>query len=125
MLETTLCLSHDTQARREQEQVLHSHRKSRLYIVERLNEHSLEDCLGRVCIGGATSGSDFGPGVHSGRVARILYSDSRCILEAEKYRIIISARKYYNTVRKMILNNAISETINRLLGTFEEEEFIY
>jgi hypothetical protein len=59
------------------------------------------------------------------RIAVISYSDSRRILEAKKYRIIISAREYYNTVRKMISNNAIPETVNRLLVTFEEKGFIY
>jgi Fe2+ or Zn2+ uptake regulation protein len=59
------------------------------------------------------------------RIAVILYSDSRRVLEAKKYRIIISTREYYNTMRKIIPNSVMPKTVNRLLVTLEEEGFIY
>jgi hypothetical protein len=59
------------------------------------------------------------------RIAIISYSDSRRILEVKKYKIIISAREYYNAVRKIIPNNIISKTVNKLLVIFEEKGFIY
>jgi hypothetical protein len=59
------------------------------------------------------------------RIAIIPYSDSRRVLETEEFGIVINTREYYNTVRKMISNNVMPKTINRLLIALEKEEFIY
>jgi hypothetical protein len=47
------------------------------------------------------------------------------VLEAEKFSIIISAREYYNFVRKIITNKDQPQTINKLFMTLQKEGFMY
>ena len=47
------------------------------------------------------------------------------MLKSEEFGIIISAREYYNSVRKIITNKEQPRIIDRLLIVFQEEGFIY
>ena len=47
------------------------------------------------------------------------------MLESEEFGITISARGYYNSVRKMILDQGRPKTIDGLLVALQEEEFGY
>jgi hypothetical protein len=59
------------------------------------------------------------------REAVIPYSESRRVLESEEFGITISAREYYNSVRKMIANKDQPQTIDGLLVALQEEGFVY
>ena len=47
------------------------------------------------------------------------------MLESKEFGIIISAREYYNSVRKIITNKEQPRIIDRLLIVFQEEGFVY
>jgi hypothetical protein len=47
------------------------------------------------------------------------------VLEAEEFSITISAREYYNSVRKMVTDKDQPQTIDRLLMALQEESFVY
>ena len=49
------------------------------------------------------------------RIAIILYSKSRRVLEAEEFGLAILVRDYYNSIRKIIPNKNKPEIINDLL----------
>jgi hypothetical protein len=55
----------------------------------------------------------------------ILYSESRRVLKAEEFGLIILARDYYNSVRKMIPDKDKPEIIDGLLIALQEAGFIY
>ena len=55
----------------------------------------------------------------------IPYSESRRVLEAEEFGLIISAKDYYNSVRKMVPDKDKPETIDSLLVALQEAGFIY
>jgi hypothetical protein len=59
------------------------------------------------------------------REAVIPYSESRRVLESEDFGITISAREYYNSVRKMVPDKDQPQTINGLLIALQEEGFVY
>jgi hypothetical protein len=47
------------------------------------------------------------------------------VLEAEEFGITISAREYYNSVRKIIADKDQPQTIDGLLVALQEEGFVY
>jgi hypothetical protein len=47
------------------------------------------------------------------------------VLEAEEFSITISAREYYNSVRKMVADKDQPQTIDGLLVALQEEGFVY
>jgi hypothetical protein len=49
------------------------------------------------------------------RIAVILYSESRRVLEADEFGLAISAQDYYNSVRKMVPDKNKPKTIDGLL----------
>jgi hypothetical protein len=53
------------------------------------------------------------------------YSDSRRLIDAEDLDVIVSAKDYYNTVRKEISNKSKLQTIIALLRMFKDNGFIY
>ena len=53
------------------------------------------------------------------------YSDSRRLVDAEDLGVIVSAKDYYNTVRKEISNKSKSKIIITLLRILEDNGFIY
>jgi hypothetical protein len=59
------------------------------------------------------------------REAVIPYLESRRVLEYEEFGITISAREYYNLVRKMTANKDQPQTIDGLLVALQEEGFVY
>jgi hypothetical protein len=59
------------------------------------------------------------------RMAVIPYSESRRVLEAEEFGLTISARDYYNSVRKMVADRDRPETIDGLLVALQEAGFAY
>jgi len=60
------------------------------------------------------------------RMAVIPYSESRRrVLEAEEFGLTISARDYYNSVRKMVPDKDKPETIDGLLVALQEAGFVY
>ena len=59
------------------------------------------------------------------RIAMIPYSESRRVLEAEEFGLAISARDYYNSVRKMVPDKDKPETIDGLLIALQEAGFVY
>jgi hypothetical protein len=58
-------------------------------------------------------------------MAVILYSESRRVLEAKEFGLTISARDYYNSVRKIIPNKDKPKTIDGLLIALQKAGFIY
>lgn len=63
--------------------------------------------------------------VRKHRQAVIPYSESRRVLESEEFGITISAREYYNSVRKMVADKDLPQTIDGLLVALQEEGFVY
>ena len=63
--------------------------------------------------------------VRKHRQAVIPYSESRRVLECEEFGIHITARQYYNSVRKMIPDKSKPETIDGLLVALQEAGFVY
>jgi MULE transposase domain len=59
------------------------------------------------------------------RQAIIPYSDSRRVLESEEFGVTITAREYYNSVRKMVADKDQPQTIDGLLVALQEEGFVY
>ena len=59
------------------------------------------------------------------REVSLSYSDSRRLLEAEGFSVIVSSRDYYNTVRKERPDKSNSKTIVALLKMLEDNEFVY
>ena len=55
----------------------------------------------------------------------ILYSESRRVLEAEGFGLTISAKDYYNSVRKMVPDKDKPETIDGLYIASQKAGFIY
>jgi hypothetical protein len=55
----------------------------------------------------------------------IPYSVSRRVLEDEEYRLIITAKEYYNQVRKQPANKNKPKTIEGIIITLQEASFIY
>ena len=55
----------------------------------------------------------------------ISYSESRRVLKAEKFDFTISAKDYYNSVRKMISDKDKLKTIDGLLVALQEAGFVY
>ena len=55
----------------------------------------------------------------------ILYSESRRVLELEEFGVTITAREYYNSVRKMVADKDLPQTIDGLLVALQEEGFVY
>jgi hypothetical protein len=53
------------------------------------------------------------------------YSDSRRLIDAEDLGVIVSARDYYNTVRKERPDKLKPKTIVALLRTLKDSEFVY
>jgi hypothetical protein len=56
--------------------------------------------------------------------AMIPYSESRRVLQSAEFGITISARGYYNSARKMILDQGQLKMIDGLLVALQEEEFV-
>ena len=63
--------------------------------------------------------------VRKHRQAVIPYFESRRVLEAEEFGITITARQYYDSVRKMVPDKSKPKTINSLLIALQEAGFIY
>ena len=63
--------------------------------------------------------------VRKHRQAVIPYSESRRVLESEEFGITLTARQYYDSVRKMIPDKNKPETIDGLLIALQEAGFIY
>jgi hypothetical protein len=59
------------------------------------------------------------------RMAVIPYSESRRVLEVEEFGLAISAKDYYNTVRKMVPDKDKPKTIDGLLVALQEAGFVY
>ena len=55
----------------------------------------------------------------------ILYSESRRVLEAEEFSLTISAKDYYNSVRKIVPDKDNPETIDGLHRALQKAGFIY
>jgi hypothetical protein len=53
------------------------------------------------------------------------YSDSRRLIDAKDLGVIVSARDYYNSVRKEMPDKSKPKTIVALLRMLEENNFIY
>jgi hypothetical protein len=53
------------------------------------------------------------------------YSNSKRLINAEDLGVIMSAKDYYNTVRKEIPDKSKSKTIIALLRMLEDNDFIY
>jgi mannose-1-phosphate guanylyltransferase len=55
----------------------------------------------------------------------ILYSTSRRVLENEKYRLIITAKEYYNQVRKQVADKNKLKIIEEIIVALQETDFVY
>jgi hypothetical protein len=59
------------------------------------------------------------------REAVLPYSDSRRLIDAEDFGVVLSSRDYYNSVRKEIPDKSKPKTIEALLVMLEENSFVY
>jgi hypothetical protein len=59
------------------------------------------------------------------RINVVPYSQSRRILESEDLKLFLSAKKYYNLVRNQPADKGDSESIQGLLKTLDDTNFIY
>ena len=53
------------------------------------------------------------------------YSHSRRLIDAEEFGIFLSSRAYYNSIRKEIPDKDKPHTIEALLISLHDQEFIY
>jgi hypothetical protein len=53
------------------------------------------------------------------------YSDSRRLIDAEEFGLVLSSRAYYNSIRKEILDRNKPHTIEALLLSLHDQGFIY
>lgn len=53
------------------------------------------------------------------------FSDSRRLIDAEEFGLVLSSRAYYNTVRKEIPDKSKPHTIEALLLSLHDQSFIY
>ena len=53
------------------------------------------------------------------------YSESRRLIDAEDFGVVVSSRDYYNSVRKEVPDKSKSRTIDALLVMLEENSFVF
>ena len=53
------------------------------------------------------------------------YSESRRLIDAEDFSVVVSSRDYYNSVRKEVPDKSKSRTIDALLVMLEENSFVF
>ena len=63
--------------------------------------------------------------VRKHRQAVIPYSESRRVFECEEFGIHITARQYYDSIRKITPDKNKPETVNGLLIALQEADFVY
>jgi hypothetical protein len=71
---------------------------------------------------------DFKEALHQAKKHRqqvLSYSESRRLIDAEDFGVVVSSRDYYNSVRKEVPDKSKPRTIDALLVMLEENSFVF